>query len=355
VILYDKRGHKLITKQSAVKAASSIRLVKTLVDPQRSLKIGKAEFVFVNRVVQQAEKEQQAFVLRFIIASGLLLLLLLFMLTRAFKPLDTLMEWIRNFDPKVDDISSMPDADCKEARTIEGSMVQMFERIRHYTSELDSLNRHLDEKVRQRTDALSEANAQLKEEVRIREAAENALKAANMRLTELSRIDMLTGIANRRHFEEHLQESWSVCVRERIPISLIICDIDHFKRVNDTYGHPAGDVVIKYVARTLKEEIKRASDMVARYGGEEFAIILFDTTLEDALSVLKTLQRKVSSIGTYPSPAEGVGTVTLSFGVCSHMPSPSDSAEKCVSAADRALYQAKEAGRDRIMSVAYRD
>lgn len=352
--LFDTGDRELAgTQQRREYTQSRITVVKELVDPQSGVQLGRAEFIFANRALQMTETEHTAFLFRYILVAGVLLLLLLFILYRAFRPLNELLGWIRGFDPKTDTIETMPVSHCVETRMIEESMRQMFGRIRHYTGELDRLNRQLDEKVRRRTEDLSSANLQLKEEIRTREAAQAALKSANRRLTELSRIDMLTGIANRRYFEEHLHDRWSVCSREHIPITLVICDIDHFKQVNDTYGHPAGDVVIRTVAETLKAEVKRASDLVARYGGEEFAIILFDTKLEDALVLIKRIQEKIRSLPGFSHPAEAVSGITLSFGICSHVPLPEDRLERCVIAADRALYRAKDAGRDRIIFVSY--
>ncbi|WP_345972925.1 diguanylate cyclase [Sulfurimonas diazotrophicus] len=326
-----------------------IRLQKVLPDPQGGSALGEVTFVFASRVLQMTEHEHRTFIVSFVLVAGALLMLLIVILHFAIRPLYVLLEWIQNFDPKTDDMSTMPEACCEEVRMIEESMQQMFERIRHYTSELDELNRHLDEKVRERTDELSWTNTQLQEEIRIRKAAEAALKSANERLKALSRLDVLTGIANRRSFQEHLTEHWSICVREHLPLSLIICDIDNFKRVNDTYGHPAGDVVIHTIAEILGSEIKRASDLVARYGGEEFAIILFNTGHEDALALVKRLQEKVWNMSELPSPAEAVRGVSLSFGYCSLVPGPADSISKCISAADEALYRAKKSGRNRIV------
>lgn len=326
-----------------------IRLHKIVPDPQGGSALGEVTFVFTSRVLQMTEQEHRTFIISFVLVAGLLLLLLIIILHYAIRPIYVLLKWIHNFDPKTDDMSAMPEACCDEVRMIEEAMQQMFERIRHYTSELDELNRNLDEKVRERTDALTWTNAQLQEEIRIREAAEQALKGANERLTALSRLDVLTGIANRRSFQEHLNESWAVCVREQIPLSLIICDIDHFKRVNDTYGHPAGDVVIRSIAEILGSEIKRASDLVARYGGEEFAVILFDTGYADAEALVKRLQEKVWAMSPLPPPAEAVSGITLSFGFCSLVPGPHDSIAKCIAAADQALYRAKKAGRNRIV------
>ncbi|MHC3993594.1 GGDEF domain-containing protein [Thiomicrolovo sp. ZZH C-3] len=349
IILKSERMATIDTKVAEPPEGPMIRLHKILPDPQGGRALGEVTFVFTSRVLQMTEHEHRTFIISFILVAGLLLLLLIVILHYAMRPIYILLNWIRDFDPKTDDMSTMPAACCEEVQMIEDSMQQMFERIRHYTAELDALNRNLDEKVRERTDELSWTNAQLQEEIRIREAAEQALKSANERLTALSRLDVLTGIANRRSFQEHLTEHWSICVREGIPLSLVICDIDHFKRVNDTYGHPAGDVVIRAIAGILGSEIKRATDLVARYGGEEFAIILFNTGYEDAFDLVKRLQQKVWKMGSLPPPAESVSGVTLSFGFCSLIPGPHDSIARCISAADEALYRAKKAGRNRIV------
>lgn len=347
--LYDEEGKLVASCEKPRGNKHTLNIDKTLSDPQSGQVIGRVNFIFVSNALFEAEKENAAFLWRFLTVSVAVLLLMLWMLDRIFGPLDRTVKWIKAFDPKSSELQAMPRTSSLEIQTIQEAMNDMFKRIRYHTEQLDSFNRLLDMKVRMRTEALSRTNTLLNNEIRQRKATEEALKEANVRLTELSRIDVLTGIANRRFFQETLDDRWGLSLRERKPLSLVICDIDHFKKVNDHYGHLAGDTVLKEVARILMMEIKRGSDMVARYGGEEFAFILFDTEDRIARSLVQRIQQKLAAVETFPPPAEHVGAVTLSFGLCTVVPYRDGNAEHCLAAADKALYRAKEAGRNRLM------
>ncbi len=353
VRLWDAEGRELFGWTRKGSHAETVGYRKALIDRQTQRKVGEVELLFINRALLMAKQQYGSFLFRFLAVTLFSVALLFLILNRAFKPLDVLVKWIRDFDPKSDDTAQMPVCRSTEIVMIEEAIRQLIARIRHYTSELDSLNRSLDRKVIERTEALSKANRKLEEEIRIRQATEEALKAANARLTELSRIDALTGIANRRYFQEHFRDRWEICIRERLPISLVICDIDFFKRINDAFGHLAGDAVIVTIARTLQRALKRKTDLVARYGGEEFVFVLFDTGEEEALHFVREVQKQIASIGAFPPPAEAVAGVTLSFGLCSHVPQPREGIDCCIAAADEALYRAKEAGRNRLESADY--
>lgn len=350
VMLFDRSGNVLFNRGKVDEGVSTERVIKELEDPQNGSIIGRAEFVYVSGAVQKVEEEDSMFAWRFFSVSSAVLVLLIWMLNRVFGPLDRMVDWIEAFDPKKGILEKLPPTKSAEVQTIQNAMFDMMERIGHYTSELDEYSSLLDAKVRMRTEALTRTNALLNKEIAQRKATEEALKAANERLTELSRIDTLTGIANRRFFQEVLQDRWMLSIREQKYISLVICDIDHFKTVNDRYGHMAGDVVIKEVARVLKLEIKRASDLVARYGGEEFAFILFDTDKKSAEELIRKIQDAFAMLPAFPSPAEAVKGVTLSYGICTLLPQPGQNASNCMAAADKAMYRAKETGRNRVVS-----
>lgn len=177
-------------------------------------------------------------------------------------------------------------------------------------------------------------------------AVANQLTAAveNARLyqktQELSYRDGLTGLFNRRHFEETLEQERYRAERYRMPLSLIMADIDHFKRYNDTYGHPAGDQALKTVATILTETTRRV-DIAARYGGEELVLILPLTPKDPARLVAEKLRVAVEG-SHFPA-----GRLTISLGVATY-PQDGDSAAKLIKAADDALYAAKQAGRNRV-------
>lgn len=173
-------------------------------------------------------------------------------------------------------------------------------------------------------------------------------------LERLSFNDGLTGIANRRHFDGVLDQEWKRAVRNANSIALILCDIDHFKTYNDTYGHQQGDECLIEVAQTLKSIITRATDLVARYGGEEFVAVLPETTLEGAFVVAENMRVAIEEL-EIPHAASPVSQhVTLSLGVASTIPSRIGSASQLVEAADRALYSAKNQGRNQVQTSKYK-
>jgi diguanylate cyclase (GGDEF)-like protein/PAS domain S-box-containing protein len=175
------------------------------------------------------------------------------------------------------------------------------------------------------------------------------LEQANQELEQLSVIDGLTKIANRRKFDQHLKAEWSRLAREQSPLSLILCDIDHFKLYNDTYGHQAGDRCLRKVAQAISKVVKRPADLVARYGGEEFVLVLPGTPVKGALYLAQQIrwQIKALKIPHLNSPLDLY--LTLSLGVSCCIPRANLDFSVLVEAADRGLYQAKAAGRDRAV------
>jgi diguanylate cyclase (GGDEF)-like protein len=170
-------------------------------------------------------------------------------------------------------------------------------------------------------------------------AVENA--SLYQKTRELSYRDGLTGLFNRRYFEEALGQELHRAERYRMPLSLIMADIDHFKRYNDTHGHPTGDQALKAVASILTETTRRA-DVVARYGGEELVLILPLTPKDSALLVAEKLR------GAIENAAFPEGRLTISLGVATY-PKDGTSSPDLIKAADDALYQAKQAGRNRVV------
>lgn len=161
--------------------------------------------------------------------------------------------------------------------------------------------------------------------------------------------DALTGLKNRREFERLLADEWQRCTRFQHSFSLVICDIDHFKKINDTYGHPAGDAVLKHVAGLLRGQL-RTVDHLARVGGEEFAIIMLETGRDDAV---QTIERLLVLLGESPCTLPDGGhqvTVTLSAGLAT-MPEDADTQQGMFDAADKALYTAKRTGRNRLVTA----
>jgi two-component system, cell cycle response regulator len=174
------------------------------------------------------------------------------------------------------------------------------------------------------------------------------LKYFNHKLHRLATLDGLTGIANRREFDRTLQREWQRLNREKKPISLILCDIDFFKLYNDTYGHPAGDLCLKQVARVLQNASRRPADLVSRYGGEEFAIVLPDTDAEGALCVAQKILQDLHDLKLSHQESTISPYVTLSIGVCTKIPDREERVDSLIETTDNALYQAKEKGRNQI-------
>ena len=170
----------------------------------------------------------------------------------------------------------------------------------------------------------------------------------NTKLERLSTLDTLTGLANRRRFNEVLCQEWRRSAREATPLSLVFCDIDFFKNFNDGYGHLAGDECLVKVARAVSGVSNRPGDLAARYGGEEFVLVLSGTGEEGALNLAEKLRARIEEL-RIPHAHSPLGShLTISLGVASVVPRPGSAPEELLDVADRALYAAKEEGRNRV-------
>ncbi len=167
-------------------------------------------------------------------------------------------------------------------------------------------------------------------------------------LQELSAMDGLTGLANRRKFDEWLVYEWKRARRNQTPITLLMTDIDYFKPYNDHYGHLAGDDCLRRVAMNLKETAHRPADMQARYGGEEFVLLLPETDLAGGVRVAERLQQRMKIANIPHAFSNAAPYVTLSIGIGTTVPSDSLSSIQLIESADKYLYAAKESGRNRI-------
>lgn len=178
------------------------------------------------------------------------------------------------------------------------------------------------------------------------------LNQANKELQQLSATDGLTGLSNRRMFDELSLREWRRCERAKKPFSLVMVDVDNFKLFNDHYGHQAGDECLKAVAAQMQRAAPRASDVVARYGGEEFVFVLGETDMDGAKWVANHVRQRIADL-KIPHAASALQHVSVSCGVASIMPDDNVSLEKLLQSADYALYQAKEQGRNRVVGVEY--
>ncbi len=183
--------------------------------------------------------------------------------------------------------------------------------------------------------------------------AKDELQETNRKLEDLSMLDGLTGIPNRRRFDQVIDTEWRRAKRKKHYLTVIMIDIDFFKQYNDTYGHLAGDECIKSIAQTINTNLHRAGDFAARYGGEEFVVLLPDTDVPGSLVVAEHIRESIQKLAIPHSSSKISDSVTVSLGLASILPE-----EECMIAikdfidnADKALYQAKQSGRNRYVSA----
>src|SRR4051812_15660511 len=181
----------------------------------------------------------------------------------------------------------------------------------------------------------------LEEQARYQEAALLTVKSE-------AGLDGLTGLANRRTFDQVLDREWARAAREAAPLALVMLDVDHFKAYNDLYGHPGGDYCLSRVAAVLRETLNRPGDVAARYGGEEFATVLPGTDLAGAAVVAEAMRAGVAALGMVHAGSPKHRRVTVSLGVAALAPGPLMAEDELVKAADQALYRAKHEGRNRV-------
>lgn len=257
-------------------------------------------------------------------------------------PLQDLDRAVRDFDPDLKQPLPDPATDAPhEVLTIFDHLESMAGRLKNSYSRLQKAIRQ-GEKLRGELIYVI-ANREKEIEQRTEE-----LQQASQTLQRLTRMDRLTGIANRRWFAEFLDQNWRSCMRDDKPLSLLIIDIDDFKAYNDSYGHQKGDSCLKLVAESIKRIVGRASDLVSRYGGEEFVVVLSDTPLDGALTVGENIRSAIESLAIPHRKAPKHGIVTVSVGVTSTVPERSTNPETFLVAADRAMYTAKHEGKNRI-------
>ena len=198
---------------------------------------------------------------------------------------------------------------------------------------------------------LASVNQKLSETSTELEQTNRRLREMNRALMELSTVDSLTGLANRRQFDRALDLEWRRAIRSGQPLSLILVDIDSFKRYNDAYGHLRGDAALAEVAKTLAASFTRAGDLVARYGGEEFAALLPATDAEGAFELAEQARARIEAKGIAHLAAESGRVLTVSAGAASLVPDARLQPTAFVEEADRALYLAKAAGRNCVRAA----
>lgn len=209
------------------------------------------------------------------------------------------------------------------------------------TAKLTEINCNLDKLVLHRTKDLEKSNEKIEQQ-------KLELEKTNRALKQISFKDPLTGVWNRRKYDQTIAMEWRRCLRYKRPIALILVDIDYFKEFNDSYGHMAGDECLIKIGEMLKNSLSRSSDMVARYGGEEFIVLLPDSGKEETIKVADMLRLKTESMNIPHEKSSVSNYVTASIGATSTVPDSNSSYEDLFKVADRALYQAKNAGRNQV-------
>lgn len=180
-----------------------------------------------------------------------------------------------------------------------------------------------------------------------RRRSEETLGQANAELSALASTDALTGLPNRRQFDATLQKEWYRALRDGTSLGLLMVDIDHFKSLNDLFGHQVGDLFLARVGALIRDSVRRAGDLAARFGGEEFAVVLPGTSVAGAMDIGEVVRRSIAA-ADFRSAVQGGYGVSVSIGVAAMVPSPSASVATLVQDADAALYQAKRNGRNRV-------
>ncbi len=179
--------------------------------------------------------------------------------------------------------------------------------------------------------------------------SQQALMETNLELQRLTNVDGLTGLSNRRYFDEYYETEWINAVREQKPVSILMVDIDHFKQYNDTYGHLAGDEILRSVALALKQTFARPKDLAVRMGGEEFVVVLPHTTAAELAVLATRAVLAVEALNLPHSASPVAGHVTISVGGATRTPAPEEFSFSLVEAADKAMYEAKRTGRNRAV------
>ena len=244
---------------------------------------------------------------------------------------------------------------CQLARQtqkiVEGDFSQRLDFMNDFSSSVNTMVQWLDEtqgQLKGVAQDLVAINDNLKAEIEKRKHIEAELKHYHELLENLSVTDGLTGIANRRRFDEFLLNEWRRAVRYRTPLSLILLDIDSFKAYNDYYGHLSGDDCLRQVAQCLKETIQRPGDLLARFGGEEFACVLTITQAKGARALADQIAKKIRAMKIPHDASPVADRVTVTIGVVTTFPTAEEQPQDLIRKADELLYEGKRSGRNRI-------
>ena len=279
-----------------------------------------------------------------LLAIAFALLLAVMLARRITEPLGSLSQLMSDYEPvgggKLEWTPNSPQEITSIYRAFRNTaqrVTVLYGRLTESLENSEKLRKQLDDAVANRERMIEDRTAQL--------------ARANRLLDQQAKLDPLTGIANRRGAEEFLGRCWSFGQRDGAPLAVLMVDADYFKAYNDEYGHRAGDECLQSIATALAEAASRPLDMAARWGGEEFLVILGATPTEGALATAERMRRAVEALGIPHSLAVGRSVVTVSIGVATRVPSRDGHVTSLLEEADRALYKAKEQGRNRVVSA----
>lgn len=257
-------------------------------------------------------------------------------------PLKSLDRAVADFDVELDCELPQPPANTprevsaiyERLNTLVTRLRSVHEQFRHSVKQSERLRRELTDVIANR-------------ETEIRNRTEE-LRRANAALEHMTRVDALTGLANRRALAEFLERTWRGAMREQQPVSIIVLDIDQFRSYNEVSGQPKGDTCLKAVADAIRQIVSRASDLVCRFGGEEFVVVLGNTPLDGALALAEQIRAAVQSLAIPHRGLTPPGALTVSAGVASTVPTRNSQPNSLLAAAERALHAAKELGRNQV-------
>jgi diguanylate cyclase (GGDEF)-like protein len=301
---------------------------RQITDPYTHDPIGRMSIYFFEHDLQKMRQSYRDIALFTLAVSLLTIIFFIFLLKQEFKRLKQLSASVLSYDPAKREFSVAPSKNTDEVGIIQNAIIKMVDKLNSYARELDETNRSLEEKVLSRT---------------------RELEAANEQLEKLTMTDMLTGLPNRRHFEQQYAQIWELSKRNNLRLSVVMCDIDLFKKINDTYGHLVGDIVLKKIAEILKNTSKRSTDYIARIGGEEFILILPDADEVHATAFCEMIQQHMQRLSIVIDETTVLENITFSFGVSTLVPKEDMWLKIALKQADDALYKAKENGRNTVV------
>jgi diguanylate cyclase (GGDEF)-like protein len=301
---------------------------RDITDPYNKNLLGRITIDFFEDDLMKMQHSYRNMALFTLAVSLIAVVLFIALLKQEFKRLRRLSENVLSYDPAKREFPVTRSDQNDEVGIIQNAIIKMVDKLNAYAGELDEANKDLEEKIFSRT---------------------RELEIANEQLEKLSLTDTLTGLPNRRHFEQQYAQIWEIAKRNGMTLSIVICDIDFFKKINDTHGHLVGDAVLKEIASILKATSKRSTDYIARIGGEEFILILPDADDAHAKEFCEKIRQQMKGLSVVVDEKTVLENITFSFGVSTMIPKEGMWPKVALKQADEALYEAKESGRNTVV------